>query len=56
MKVMVLGVGTMGAGIAQTFAQPGHEVILRDLKQKFVDKGLRVIVKNLDRSLSKRKD
>lgn len=53
MKVMVLGAGTMGAGIAQTFAQSGHEVILRDLEQKFVDKGLKVIVKNLDRSLSK---
>ena len=53
MKVMVLGAGTMGAGIAQTFAQSGHEVILRDLEQKFVDKGLKVIVRNLDRSLSK---
>ncbi|WDV44488.1 3-hydroxybutyryl-CoA dehydrogenase [Clostridiaceae bacterium M8S5] len=53
MKVMVLGAGTMGSGIAQTFAQTGHEVVLRDLKEDFVQKGISIITKNLDRSVKK---
>jgi 3-hydroxybutyryl-CoA dehydrogenase len=39
MKIMVLGAGTMGAGIVQTAAQAGFEVIVRDIKQEFVDRG-----------------
>ena len=35
MKIMVLGAGTMGAGIAQVAAQSGFDVILRDIKQEF---------------------
>ena len=31
-KIFVLGAGTMGAGIVQTFAAKGYEVILRDIK------------------------
>jgi len=54
-KVMVLGAGTMGAGIAQVVAQGGCQVILRDIKQEFVDRGLNTISKNLDRLVSKGK-
>ena len=53
MKVFVLGAGTMGAGIAQTFATKGYEVILRDIKDEFVDRGLAGINKNLSRLVSK---
>jgi len=53
MKVMVLGAGTMGAGIAQTFAQSGHRVILRDLEMAYAEKGLAGIAKNLDRAVTK---
>lgn len=55
MKIFVLGAGTMGAGIAQTFATKGFEVIIRDIKDAFVDRGLAGIHKNLDRLVSKGK-
>lgn len=55
MKILVLGAGTMGAGIAQAFASKGFEVILRDIKDAFVDRGLAGIHKNLDRLVSKGK-
>lgn len=55
MKIMVLGAGTMGAGIAQVAAQSGFDVILRDIKQEFVDKGLKGIDKNLSRLVEKGK-
>ncbi|MGL4654292.1 MAG: 3-hydroxybutyryl-CoA dehydrogenase [Sarcina sp.] len=54
-KIFVLGAGTMGAGIVQAFAQKGHEVIVRDIKQEFVDKGLAGINKNLSRLVAKEK-
>lgn len=54
-KIFVLGAGTMGAGIVQTFAAKGYEVIMRDIKDEFVDKGLAGIKKNLERSVSKEK-
>jgi len=54
-KVCVLGAGTMGAGIAQTFASNGFQVVLRDIKQEFVDNGLAIIEKNLSRLSSKGK-
>ncbi|WP_350344309.1 3-hydroxybutyryl-CoA dehydrogenase [Proteinivorax tanatarense] len=53
MKICVLGAGTMGAGIAQVFAQKGYEVIIRDVQQELVDKGIATITKNLDRSVKK---
>jgi len=53
MKVMVLGAGTMGSGIAQAFAISGYQVIVRDLQQAFVDKGLAGIAKSLDRIVAK---
>ena len=55
MKIMVLGAGTMGAGIAQVAAQSGFDVILRDIKQEFVDNGLKGIDKNLSRLVEKRR-
>lgn len=55
MKIFVLGAGTMGAGIAQAFASKGFEVIIRDIKDEFVDRGLAGIRKNLDRLVSKEK-
>lgn len=55
MKIFVLGAGTMGAGIAQAFAAKGYEVILRDIKDEFVDRGMAGIRKNLDRLVSKEK-
>ena len=54
-KIFILGAGTMGAGIAQAFAAKGYEVILRDIKDEFVDKGLVTIKKNLEKLVSKEK-
>lgn len=52
-KIMVLGAGQMGGGIAQVAAQAGYQVILRDVKDEFVKRGLKVIEKNLQRSVEK---
>ena len=52
-KIGVLGAGQMGHGIAQVAAQSGYDVILRDVEQRFVDKGLEGIRRNLDRAVSK---
>ena len=46
-KVFVLGAGTMGAGIVQAFAQKGYEVIVRDIKDEFVERGIAGINKRL---------
>lgn len=48
---MVLGAGQMGGGIAQVCAQAGYQVILWDIKEEFLSRGLKVIENNLDRSL-----
>lgn len=53
--IMVIGAGQMGSGIAQVAAQTGYEVILNDIKQEFVDRGLKGIDKNLSRSVEKGK-
>src|SRR5580700_7484585 len=53
--VAVLGAGTMGNGIAHVFARSGYKVILRDVEQRFLDKGLDTISKNLDREVKKGK-
>ncbi|WP_066296647.1 3-hydroxybutyryl-CoA dehydrogenase [Bacillus sp. FJAT-29937] len=52
-KIMVIGAGQMGSGIAQVCAQAGYSVFLNDLKQEFVDRGLGVIRKNLSRQVEK---
>ena len=54
-KIFVLGAGTMGAGIVQAFAQKGYEVIVRDIKEEFVERGLAGINKNLTRLVTKGK-
>lgn len=54
-RVGVLGAGTMGNGIAHVFARSGYEVILCDIEQRFVDRALETITKNLDRELAKNK-
>lgn len=55
MKICVLGAGTMGSGIAQAFAVKGHEVILRDIKDEFVEKGIKTVDKSLTRLVTKGK-
>jgi len=52
---MVVGAGQMGSGIAQVAAQAGLQVILNDIKQEFVDRGLQTITKNLSRNVEKGK-
>jgi len=52
---MVIGAGTMGAEIAQAFAQKGFDVILRDINEEAVAKGLAGMTKRLDRLVSKGK-
>jgi 3-hydroxybutyryl-CoA dehydrogenase len=53
--VAVLGAGTMGNGIAHAFARAGYKVILRDVEQRFLDRGVDTISKNLDREIKKGK-
>ncbi len=53
--VAVLGAGTMGNGIAHVFARAGYSVILRDLEQRFLERGLESVAKNLDREIKKGK-
>ena len=54
-KVGVVGAGTMGNGIAQVFALAGYDVVMRDIKDEFVQRGLATIGKNLDRLVSRNK-
>ena len=51
----VIGAGQMGAGIAQVAAQAGLKVILNDIAQEFIDRGLAVIDKNLAWGVNKEK-
>jgi 3-hydroxybutyryl-CoA dehydrogenase len=53
--VAVLGAGTMGNGIAHVFARGGYNVILRDVEERFLDKAIDMIAKNLDREVKKGK-
>lgn len=52
-KVMVVGAGQMGSGIAQVCAQAGFDVTLNDIKEEFIQRGLGVITKNLSRDVEK---
>jgi 3-hydroxybutyryl-CoA dehydrogenase len=54
-NITVIGAGTMGNGIAHTFAQFGYHVSLVDLSQESLDRGIATITKNLDRMLAKEK-
>jgi 3-hydroxybutyryl-CoA dehydrogenase len=46
-RIAVLGAGTMGAGIAQLAAQAGHDVLLYDINDDFVQRGHQTIGKAL---------
>jgi 3-hydroxybutyryl-CoA dehydrogenase len=54
-RIGVVGAGAMGNGIAHVFARSGFEVILCDLEQRFLDRALETIGKNLDREVGKNK-
>ncbi|WP_055667049.1 3-hydroxybutyryl-CoA dehydrogenase [Desnuesiella massiliensis] len=54
-KIFVLGAGTMGSGIAQAFAVKGYEVVLRDIKDEFVQRGVAGINKSLSKLVEKGK-
>tara|TARA_B100000497_G_scaffold38264_1_gene44931 strand:+ start:4416 stop:5303 length:888 start_codon:yes stop_codon:yes gene_type:complete len=54
-NVAVIGAGTMGNGIAHTFAQNGYKVQLIDISRASLDQGLATIAKNLDRMVAKEK-
>ena len=52
-NIAVIGSGTMGNGIAHTFAQFGYSVALIDVSEQALERGLQTIAKNLDRQVSK---
>jgi 3-hydroxybutyryl-CoA dehydrogenase len=52
-KIGVIGAGTMGNGIAQTAANAGFDVVMCDVSQEFVDRGLANVSKSLDRFVKK---
>ena len=54
-KICVLGAGLMGSGITQVCAQAGYEVKMRDIEQRFIDKGMETIIKSLARDVEKGK-
>lgn len=54
-SIGVIGAGAMGSGIAQLFAQNGYSVLIQDIKQEFLDKGLQFIEKNLSKLVAKEK-
>jgi 3-hydroxybutyryl-CoA dehydrogenase len=54
-RVGVVGAGTMGNGIAHVFARSGYAVVLCDVEQRFLDRGLATITQNLDREVAKNK-
>jgi 3-hydroxybutyryl-CoA dehydrogenase len=54
-RVGVIGAGTMGNGIAHVFTRCGFNVVLCDVEQRFLDRGLDTIGKNLEREVAKNK-
>ena len=54
-KIMVLGAGTMGMGIAQVFAEAGKTVLVRDIADAFIQRGEGVLKKNLEKKVAKGK-
>lgn len=52
-KVAVLGAGQMGAGIAQVSACAGYEVVMIDISEEFVERGMGTIASSLDKLVSK---
>ena len=54
-KIGILGAGQMGSGIAQIAAGRGYQVVLRDIKQEFCDKGLKTIRSSIEKRIAKGK-
>jgi 3-hydroxybutyryl-CoA dehydrogenase len=54
-KIMVIGAGFMGSGIAQVMAAAGYEAVLRDITDELVAKGMSAIKKNLTSQVAKGK-
>jgi 3-hydroxybutyryl-CoA dehydrogenase len=54
-SIGVIGAGTMGNGIAHVFARNGYAVVLCDVEQRFLERGIATITKNLDREVAKNK-
>jgi 3-hydroxybutyryl-CoA dehydrogenase len=54
-RVGVIGAGSMGNGIAHVFARGGYSVVLCDVEQRFLERGLATIIKNLEREVAKNK-
>lgn len=54
-KVLVIGAGQMGSGIALTLAKYGYDVYMRDIKEEFVDRGLSYIQKTFAKDVEKGK-
>ncbi|HHV71272.1 MAG TPA: 3-hydroxybutyryl-CoA dehydrogenase, partial [Clostridia bacterium] len=52
-KIMVIGAGQMGSGIAQVAAKVGYDVVIRDIKDEFVERGINGIKKNLSKEVEK---
>jgi len=52
-NIAVIGAGTMGNGIAHTFAQKGFKVCLIDISDQAIERGMNTIVSNLDRMIAK---
>lgn len=55
MNVAVLGAGTMGSGIAQASAMAGHEVMLRDIEEEYVENGFETIADTLEEGVDRGK-
>jgi len=54
-KIAVVGCGTMGNGIAHVAAQHGYEITFVDVDEKYLEKAMATITKNLDRMIKKEK-
>ena len=54
-SVGIIGAGTMGNGIAHIFAKSGFNVVLVEVDQRFLDRGIKTIEKNLEREVSRNK-
>ncbi len=54
-RVGVVGAGTMGNGIAHVFARSGYSVVLCDVEQRFLERAITTITKNLEREVAKNK-
>src|ERR1700679_1068300 len=54
-RVGVIGAGTMGSGIAHVFARSGFPVLLCELEQRLLDRGLEAIKKNMERETARGK-